>query len=298
MQYGAYGLELARRFNIDDAPFMRTSTLKSEQLAATRVTTGSRGSGLTDYIPVEKAYIVTVRLEGISKFETFQAGKLMWSGSCPAGTMSIMNLQDEPQLHLPTFYDCVKFYIPEIVFSELAQANHMKPISELRFSPSIADPAMHTFAKVLSPLFGEPVSDRSLFFDHVAVAAYMHLARTYGGGDRPIAPPGVLADWQLRRATELLASSVEDSVTIQQLAETCELPVERFLRAFKKTTGLPPHRWLREYKVKKATSLLRESPLSISEIAYACGFSDQAHMTRLFVAMTGATPGSVRQSSR
>ncbi|WP_157895489.1 AraC family transcriptional regulator [Rhizobium sp. LCM 4573] len=252
---------------------------------------------MTDYIPVEKAYIVTVRLQGIAKFESFRAGKLTWKGSCEAGSMSIMNLQDEPQLHLPTFYDCVKFYVPEIIFSELAQTNDMPAIRELRYLPTVADPAMHTFAKVLAPLFGKPMSDRSLFFDHVAIAAYLHLARTYGGVDRPPPQTGTLAEWQLRRATEMLASSVEDGVTIQALAASCELPVERFLRAFKKSTGLPPHRWLREYKVRKATDLLRESRLSISEIAYACGFSDQAHMTRLFVALTGNTPGNVRKSS-
>ncbi|MCA1443242.1 helix-turn-helix transcriptional regulator [Ensifer sp. IC4062] len=297
MQNGAYGVELARRFNIDDAPFMRTSTLKSEQLAATRVTTGSRGSGLTDYIPVEKAYIVTVRLQAIAKFESFRAGKLAWKGSCEAGTMSIMNLQDEPQLHLPTFYDCVKFYIPEIIISELAQSNDTPKVSDLRYLPTVSDPAMHTFAKVLAPLFGKPIHDGSLFFDHVAIAAYLHLARTYGGLDRPLPQAGTLADWQLRRATELLASSVEDGVSIQALAASCELPVERFLRAFKRSTGLPPHRWLREYKVKKATSMLRDTNLSISEIAYACGFSDQAHMTRLFVALTGNTPGAVRRGA-
>ncbi|MBW9051060.1 helix-turn-helix domain-containing protein [Rhizobium mesosinicum] len=297
MHHGAYGVELARRFNKDDAPFLKTTTLRSAQLAATRVTTGSKGSGLTDYIPIEKAYIVTVRLQPIAKFESWRAGKLMFNGSCPAGSISIMNLQDEPKLNLPTFYDCVKFYIPEVIFRELGEREDMPLITDLRYSVSAPDPVMFGFANVLAPLFNKPVEDRSLFFDHLSFAAYLHLAKTYGGAEQPPVPIGTLSEWQLRRATEMLAASVEEGCDLLALASACDLPLERFLRAFRKSTGMPPHRWLRDYKVKRATELLQMGNLPISEIAYACGFSDQSHMTRVFVSMKGCTPGAVRRAA-
>jgi len=63
------------------------------------------------------------------------------------------------------------------------------------------------------------------------------------------------------------------------------------LRQFKKEVGLTPHEYLHAYRIAKAKSSIRKG-LPLIEVAYACGFSDQSHLTRLFKRKVGVvTPG-------
>jgi len=68
------------------------------------------------------------------------------------------------------------------------------------------------------------------------------------------------------------------------------------LRAFRRTTGLPPHRWLLRHRVEKAKALLRESALPLHDVALECGFADQSHLTRVFTRWAGQAPGTWRRS--
>jgi AraC family transcriptional regulator len=70
---------------------------------------------------------------------------------------------------------------------------------------------------------------------------------------------------------------------------------ESFSRAFKQSTGIPPHQWLLDRRVETAKDLLRRSCLSLTDIALTCGFSDQSHFTRVFVRACGVSPGVWRR---
>jgi transcriptional regulator GlxA family with amidase domain len=61
---------------------------------------------------------------------------------------------------------------------------------------------------------------------------------------------------------------------------------------------MPPYRWLRAVRVERAKDLLFNSSLSLSQIAYECGFSDQSHLTRVFSDSIGITPGAWRKARR
>ncbi|WFU45070.1 helix-turn-helix transcriptional regulator [Bradyrhizobium sp. CB82] len=67
-----------------------------------------------------------------------------------------------------------------------------------------------------------------------------------------------------------------------------------FARAFKASTGTPPHRRLMDQRIEESKSLLIGSSFSLSEIAIKYGFSDQSHFTRAFSARVGTTPGRWR----
>ncbi len=60
-----------------------------------------------------------------------------------------------------------------------------------------------------------------------------------------------------------------------------------FIRAFRETTQRTPHQWLLERRVDQARELLKRSDRSLSDIAMACGFSDQSHFTRTFSQLVG-----------
>lgn len=107
-----------------------------------------------------------------------------------------------------------------------------------------------------------------------------------------------LAPWQLERARRLLVSGNPDDRGIAMLARACGLSRSYFGRAFKISTGVPPHKWLLRHRVQDACEMLRQTGDRISEIAVNCGFADQSHFTRVFRAMTGLCPADWRRRCR
>src|SRR5918998_2734887 len=127
----------------------------------------------------------------------------------------------------------------------------------------------------------------------------MHLAQPYGGLKQPPERVrGGLAPWQERRAKEMLLDNLPEDRPLSDLAEACGMSVRHLARAFKATTGLPPHRWLLRRRVERAKELLEGTHESLSGIALACGFADQSHLTRVFQALAGSSPGAWRRQRR
>ena len=106
---------------------------------------------------------------------------------------------------------------------------------------------------------------------------------------------GGLAPWQLKRAEALMSENLGVQVPLGQVAQECGLSVRHLARAFRQSTGVPPHRWLLDRRVERAKELLPNSKLSLSDVALACGFGDQSHFTRTFTAAVRLSPGVWRR---
>ncbi len=156
-------------------------------------------------------------------------------------------------------------------------------------------------AQALTPLLAKPRQSTSLFADHVFSAMVAHLAVTYGGVSRedvwPESPGrrGMLTPLQERRVISRILDDLAGDPSLSELALLCGLSRSHFVRAFKQTTGLPPHRWLLMQRVKRAKTLLHDTERSITEIALDCGFADQSHFTRVFSKIFGISPGAWRR---
>jgi AraC-like DNA-binding protein len=107
-----------------------------------------------------------------------------------------------------------------------------------------------------------------------------------------------LAPWQERRAKELLSGNLTRQVSLAEVAAECALSRGHFSKAFKATTGHSPHAWLIERRIEAARQMLQASTASLSEIAIACGFADQSHLTRVFGARVGSSPAQWRRMRR
>ena len=100
----------------------------------------------------------------------------------------------------------------------------------------------------------------------------------------------------LRRVRELLADRLLDPPSLAALAELAGLGRFQLLRRFEKAYGMPPHAWLIQCRAERARSLV-QAGMSLGAAAIEAGFSDQSHMTRVFVRQFGFTPGAWRRAA-
>lgn len=111
----------------------------------------------------------------------------------------------------------------------------------------------------------------------------------------PLRASGGLAAWQAAVAEKLILEKLDAQVLTATLAQACSLSRGHFSRLFKKTFGLPPHKWQRERRLDMAKRLLCDPRCALADIAISCGFNDQAHFTRVFKLMTKRTPVAWRR---
>ncbi|MGG6295905.1 AraC family ligand binding domain-containing protein [Leptolyngbya sp. AN02str] len=100
----------------------------------------------------------------------------------------------------------------------------------------------------------------------------------------------------VQRVQRYLHDHFAQSVTLNELAAIANLSPYYFLRTFRRQTGLPPHEYLNQVRLRQAKVLLRRG-WAIADVAHHAGFSDQSHLTRQFKRMMGVTPGQYRQST-
>jgi AraC family transcriptional regulator len=106
-----------------------------------------------------------------------------------------------------------------------------------------------------------------------------------------------LAIWQQDRAIEMLNEHLDGDLALADLAKECALSAGRFMRAFKKSFGVPVRRYLLYKRVEAAKSLLLHSNDSLLTVALEVGFTDQPAFNRSFREIVGTAPGRWRRSN-
>ncbi|WP_156125809.1 AraC family transcriptional regulator [Paraburkholderia kururiensis] len=92
-------------------------------------------------------------------------------------------------------------------------------------------------------------------------------------------------------ALQLIADHYDAPITLDQMAAACEITPFRLIQAFRGATGLTPHAWLVQTRLREASRLLR-SGMTPAEAALTSGFCDQSALNKHFVRCYGITPAA------
>jgi AraC-like DNA-binding protein len=99
---------------------------------------------------------------------------------------------------------------------------------------------------------------------------------------------------RLLRAKDRMDAASHEEWPIRRLARVSGVSEAHFARSFKEAFGVPPHRYLLTRRIERATTLLRDTDLSITEIAFQTGYNSLGTFGRTFRDVTGESPGEFR----
>lgn len=137
----------------------------------------------------------------------------------------------------------------------------------------------------------------NLYSEALAVQLSVHLLRNYAScvlkaNTRCLG----LSQSDLKRLEDYVEGHLAETITIEGMAGLFGLGAWTFNRMLQRSIGMSAYAYVIDKRLQRALSSLRILELPIKAIAYDCGFSDQAHLTRAFSRRYGVTPGRYRAS--
>lgn len=114
--------------------------------------------------------------------------------------------------------------------------------------------------------------------------------------DHNLEDPALLR--RLLRAKDRMDASSHEDWPVKRLAAVSGVSEAHFARSFKRAFGIPPHRYLLTRRIEQAVTLLRDTDLPITDIAFVTGWESLGTFGRIFRDITGKTPGAMRTEAR
>ena len=177
-------------------------------------------------------------------------------------------------------------------FAENLQTDAMNP-------PAVADLRLHYLAKGLAKLVEtarrELERDREAAKASLVTASHILQAEIERCSGANGFIRGGLAAWQILRVRAYIDSNLHRTIHIRDLSAVARRSPAHFARKFKLAIGESPHAYVVRSRLERACHLMMTGAASLSEIALSVGFSDQAHLCRLFREAFGQSPASWRR---
>jgi AraC family transcriptional regulator len=140
---------------------------------------------------------------------------------------------------------------------------------------------------------GEPAR----YCEALAVVVAHEFLRIQGNLRRRRPPTrGSLAVWQQRIAAAYIEAHLAEAIPLHALAKLVDLSPYYFCRAFKRSFGIPPHRYHINRRIDRAKALLAERESSVTDVAFEVGFSETSSFSAAFRHTTGTTPTEYRRA--
>jgi AraC family transcriptional regulator len=170
---------------------------------------------------------------------------------------------------------------------------------EIEFKPRLFfyDRDLWEISRKLKALVENPSSTHRRYAEALGILLTHELVRFNGDATlNASVSRGGLACWQQRQVAAYIEEHVADNISLATLAELARLSPYHFSRSFKRSFGMPPHRYHANRRIERAKQLLANRELSVTAIALDVGFSETSTFTAAFHRLTGQTPSRYRRS--
>ncbi|WP_157874585.1 AraC family transcriptional regulator [Streptomyces sp. AcH 505] len=189
-------------------------------------------------------------------------------------------------LNLRTPHDTLHVYLKSELF--IGSGPELAPML------GIEDSILENLAAAITESVTDPLPRSSLYVDPIAHAIVGRIlditgrAPKYRNAER-------LSNAKLSRIREFVEEHLEQDIRIADLAAACGIGAKHLKRSFQASMGTTPYQYVVSRRVERAKRLLAERSIALAEIALRSGFCHQEHLTRVFRAVTGQSPGRYRR---
>ena len=144
----------------------------------------------------------------------------------------------------------------------------------------------------------QPAAENRLYFEALGQVLMHELVRLERGApaSKDTQVRGGLAAYQQRLVSAYIEDNLEEQISIATLSGLAHLSPFHFCRAFKKSFGVPPHRYHTSRRIERAKEMLAKRTLSVTEIGLSVGFSETSSFCSAFRKATGLTPRGYQMS--
>lgn len=189
---------------------------------------------------------------------------------------------------------CVSLNLASDTFRELFGQNapRFDPENGARFG--IVDEHIVDLARRLEDQMsaGEPLGAAYVQGLTLTLASYVSaLPEAHRPVRRAGIPPGV----NMEAIVTFVEENLAGDLSLVDLARIAGYSPDHFARQFRRTFRLSPYQYILRRRIERAKSLLRDPRHAIADVALACGFSSQAHLSAMFKRSTGVSPGLYRK---
>ena len=173
-----------------------------------------------------------------------------------------------------------------------------RSIDDLRRAGScnnIRNGAIKFLARYVKERLRRPDPLQPLEVQFLALGTYVETMRQLAAAAP--ARPELLSDQEFARLCDYINGNLEDKLTCAGLSRALNMPLRIVYQGVKLRTGRSLYNLIIEKRIERATGMLRETDVSIAEVACACGFSSQQHLTATLSRRLGRTPRRLRGAS-
>ena len=168
---------------------------------------------------------------------------------------------------------------------------------------SVNTPVYHSHSKDLR----EQLMNEMLYIVHHAKESPFHLIGhlylfldylTQSAKSTKLVQSSKMSDYYIKEAINYIEQNFQNNITIEDIAAVCGINRSYFGKIFRNSIGRSPQEFLMNYRMVKATELLKLTSLSIAEIGSAVGYENQLHFSRAFKTIYGVSPREWRNQHR
>ncbi|WP_370047849.1 MULTISPECIES: helix-turn-helix domain-containing protein [Salipiger] len=269
---------------------------------------GWRGVGLRAYhyegqdviVPAMKDFMLVDYRDGVTPMQRRFDGR--WSReTLGPGAASLLTRAQQASWSWDAPIDVCHVYLSSALVAEVASEVLDCCVTDVALADVLRtdDEVMtHAMSMIAAEARAQAIGG-ALYVDSVARGLIVHLLRRYAEARTPERfEDGTLSAAQKARVLEFIEAHLGEALDLRCMAEALDLTPCRFARQFRRSFGKPPYAFVTASRLEKAREKLARSAEPIKAIAADCGFSDQAHLTRMFSAAFGETPAVFRRRAQ
>ena len=228
-----------------------------------------------------------------------RSGRSVAIGTFRRGVVIIIPAGSSSRWDIPKPVDVVQLYLPRATLKRVTDEAGIATSSDLL--ERTGQPDAFTSRLLLSA--ADVLEDNgpldTLFRQQLTDLLATRLLAAHTGSPTTFQPTiGGLSPKVLGRAIERLRSDSDADVSLAALASDAGLSRFHFCRAFKESTGLSPHAWLRQHRLEQAMTMLRDPDVSVVSVAAELGYGSQTAFAAAFRRLTGEAPSDWRRRAR